>query len=181
VDVEIRERKFTLRSEYEISTTATEWFARKSFFSFNDKIQLQTKDGNVLARIRGYFSPFRNKHDFELSDGRLYRFWCRKLWKGVFICEGNNEQFTLYRHKGLKWSIFLGEQQIAAVTKNRVVIGKGNEYKITMNRDADPTVMVCLVLTVNSEEDDDDDSTVTYDFGNIGPEDRRFDASWEPS
>jgi hypothetical protein len=49
-----------------------------------------------------------------------------------------------------------------------------------MDADADLTIVLCLVLTVNSSENDDNKSSVTFDFGNIGPEDRPFDKSWEP-
>ena len=78
MNVEIRERKFTLRSEYDISVPGANWFARKAFFSFNDRLQLQRDDGSILAQIRGHFSFFRAKHDFEFSDGRLYRFWFQR-------------------------------------------------------------------------------------------------------
>ncbi len=121
------------------------------------------------------------KHDFELSDGRTYRFHCEKFWKGVFVCRRNEECFRLYQHKGLRYSIFRDGDQIAAFTKNRLVIGKGNQYDIQMNADADLVLVLCLVLTVNTAENDDNDATFTIDFGNIGPEDRPFDESWEPS
>ncbi|HYA95590.1 MAG TPA: hypothetical protein VEC95_04890 [Terriglobales bacterium] len=120
------------------------------------------------------------KHDFELSDGRVYRFRCEKFWRGVFLCEGHQERFRLYQHKGLRYSIFQDERQIAAFIKNRVKIGKGNRYDIEVDTDADLVVVLCLVLTVNTAENDDNRATITVDFGNIGPEDRPFDESWQP-
>jgi len=76
----------------------------------------------------------------------------------------------LYEHKGLRYSIFDGDSQIAAFTKNRVVIGSGNEYDIQMNDDADLPLVISMVLTVNTAENDSDKATVTVDLGNIGPE-----------
>jgi hypothetical protein len=102
------------------------------------------------------------------------------LWKRVFVCEGNQECFRLYEHKGLKYSIFKNDRQIAAFVKNRIVIGRGNKYEIRVDADADLILVLCLALTVNSAENDDKDASVTFDFGNIGPEDRPFDASWKP-
>ena len=42
-------------------------------------------------------------------------------------------------------------------------------------------VVICLALIIDSAENEDNDATVTYDFGNAGPEDRSFDRAWEPS
>jgi hypothetical protein len=33
---------------------------------------------------------------------------------------------------------------------------------------------------VNTADNDDNQATINIDFGNIGPEDRPFDQSWEP-
>jgi len=103
------------------------------------------------------------------------------MWKGVFPCECRDESFTLYEHKGLNYSIFQNNSQIAAFTKNRVKIGNGDRYEIRLNADADLVVVICLALIVDASENQDDTASVTFDFGNIGPEDRPFDRSWEPS
>jgi uncharacterized protein YxjI len=182
VDISIQERKFSFTSEYDISAPGTSYYAKKAYFSFNDRLQLQSSEGRILAKIRGYFSPFRNKHDFNIvEDGRSYRFWCEKIWKQTYVCEGNGEPFHLYEHKGLKYSIFQNDRQIAAFVKNRIVFGNGNKYEIRMDSDADLIVVLCMVLAINSSEEDNNNGTsVTIDLGNVGPEDRPFDASWEP-
>jgi uncharacterized protein YxjI len=180
MNITIQEHKFSFRSEYDILAPNANYSATRAFFSFNDKLQLKTEDGHVLARIKGHFSPFRSRHDFVLTDGRIYQYRCEKLWKSVFVCEGNGESFRLYEHKGLNYSVFHHDRQIATFVKNRIVIGKGNQYMVRMDADADLAIVLCLVLTVNSSENDDNDSSVTFDFGNLGPEDRPFDKSWEP-
>lgn len=181
MDITIQdERRFSFRSEYDISGGGVEYYARKAFFSFHDKIRLQASDGHILARIRGYFSPLRLKHDFYLSDGRVFHFRCAKLWTRVFECGDGKDCYQLYQHKGLKYSIFREDRQIAAFRKNRLVIGKGNKYELRVDSDADLPIVLCLVLTYNVSEEDDKHEAVTVDFGNIGPEDRPFDSMWEP-
>jgi uncharacterized protein YxjI len=170
----IQERKFSFRSEYDISSNGSTFYARKTFFSFFNKLQLQSRDGNVIARIQGRFSLLRNKYDFELSDDRVYHFRCEKLWKPVFLCERSEESYRLYQHKGRD------DRQIAAFSKNRVTIGKGNRYEILMNADADLIVIVCMVLALNTSQDNDNKETVNIDFGNIGPEAKPFDEFWQP-
>jgi len=180
VNITIQERAFAFRSEYDISTPDRNYYARKKLFSIRAKVELMTGEDRVVATIRS-LSFFRSRYDFELSDGNVYRFRCEKFWKGVYACEGNEERYHLYQHKGLRYSIFQDDRQIAAITKNRLVVGKGNRYEIQLNDDANVAIVICLALTINTSQDDDDHSTVTIDFGNIGPEDRKFDESWEPS
>ena len=179
MNLQIQERKFSLRSEYDISTPDCNYYAKKEIFSFRDKLQILNEERRILARINGRFSFFRSKYDFLFSDGRSYRFWCEKIWKGVIRCEGSEESFHLYKHKGLSYSIFRHDRQIAAVTKNRVVIGGGNEYEILIDQDANVLAVICMVLTINTSENEDNE-TVTYDFGNVGPEGRPVDRTWEP-
>jgi uncharacterized protein YxjI len=181
VNISVQQREFSLRSEYEISTPGRIYLAEKKFFSWRDKIKLMGPRDQIMARIIGRFSFFRSKYDLELTDGRTYHFWKEKIWKGVFLCEGSNESFTLYEHKGLNYSIFQNNSQIAAFNKNRVKIGNGDRYEIRMNDDANLIVVICLALVVDASENEGDSASVTYDFGNIGPEDRPFDRSWEPS
>ena len=102
------------------------------------------------------------------------------MWTQVYKCEGAGETYTLYVHRGLKFSIFKDDRQIAAFTKNLVVLGSGNCYEIRMDSDVDALLIVCMVITLNSAEFDEDKETVSVDFGNIGPQGRKFDDSWEP-
>jgi uncharacterized protein YxjI len=179
VNITVQQREFSIRSEYEITTPSCIYSAQKKLFSWRDKIQILAPHGRVLARIRGRFSFFRSRYDFELSDGKVYRFWCEKLWKPVFVCERDDECYRLYEHKGLNYSVFRNDSQIAAFSKNRVNVGKGDQYEIRMNDDASLIIVICLALTVDASENEDDTASVTFDFGNVGPKDRPFDKSWE--
>jgi len=180
LNISIRERRFSFTSEFDISAPGCKYHARKSILSLNGKLRLLTEDGRELARIKGFFSPFRSRHEFRFPDGRIYLFRCEQLLKRVFVCEGNGECFRLYEHRGLKYSIFQDDSQIAAFAKNRLVIGNGNQYQIRMNADASLVLVLCLVLTINASESDNREAGVTVDLGNLGPEARPFDQTWEP-
>lgn len=178
VNIYITERQFSLRSEYDIAAPGRDYYAEKKWLSFAAKIQLLSEDRQLLGTIRGRF-PFGPRYDFEFANGRIYRFWCEGFWKSVYRCDRAEEKYRIYQHKGLNFSIFRDDRQIAAFSKNRVAIGKGNEYAIRLDDDADSQVVICMVLAINTSQGDNDTS-VTIDFGSIGPEDRPFDASWEP-
>src|SRR5579872_950318 len=183
MDVTIHERTVSFSAEYDISAPGLKLYARKAIFSLTGKIELNHADGAHVAALEGQFSPIHHHWDFYLADGRNYSYQCEKVWKGTYVCAGGaGETYHLYQHHGLRFSIFRDEAQIAAFAKNRVVLGNGNRYEIHMSRDADVLVVVSMILALNTSDDDDDNkNTVTIDFGNIGPEDRKFDESWQPT
>lgn len=180
MEIVIQENPSSWTSEYDITTPFGDYYAKKKLFSVPAKVVLFSEDRSILAKLNSRFS-LRTKYDFLFSDGKTYRFWCEKMWKGVFACEGGEEKYRLYRHKGLNYSIFQDDRQIAALTTNRVIVGKGKQYSIRASNGTNVPVIISMVLALNSAEDDDDRATVTFDFGNIGPEEQPFDRSWKPS
>ena len=180
MDVTINERAASFSTEYDISTPDRDLYARKEMFTLLNKIELQTKGGDTLARLQGQFSVLRSKYEFDLVGGGDYHFECVDLWKGIYECRCGDDLLTLYQHKGLNHSIFKNERQIAAYSKNRVSFGKGNKYEIRMDTDANLTLILCMVLALSVSDDNDDQTTVNIDFGSIGPEGKAFDTAWEP-
>jgi len=181
MNITIQRRAFTFSSKYEIETPSSIYSARKKPFSWSDRIELFASRDCLVATIRGHFLSFRSKYDFNLTEGKVYHFECKKMWKGVYLCEGGEESFRLYKHKGLNYSIFRNDEQIAAFNKNRIQVGGGDRYEVRMNDNANLLVVICMVLAIDSAVNDNDTATVTVDFGNVGPEERPFDRSWEPS
>ena len=50
-----------------------------------------------------------------------------------------------------------------------------------MDRDVNLMVIVCMVLTINTEDyDEDKQNLISINIGRIGPEARTFDETWEP-
>ena len=66
MDITIQQRKFSLRSEYAISTPAAAYRAQEKLFSFGDKIQLWAGEWDVIARVKSRFYWLRARYDFEL-------------------------------------------------------------------------------------------------------------------
>ena len=181
MNILVQQRVFAFSSKYEIETPACIFEARKKFFLVWHKIKLFAPHSRLLATIRGHYL-FRPKYKIELSDGKVYHFSCEKFWKSVFVCQNSAESFYLYQHKGLNYSIFQNNFQIAAFSRNRVKLGRTDRYEIQMNGDANLVLVICMALVIDCGEIEDDSAgTVTIDMGSLGPEERPFDKTWQPS
>lgn len=181
MDVSIQQAMSSPPSQYEIETPACIYQARKKWLSFQGRVELSGPRDRLVATIVGKPVFFHANFQFELADGRQYHFWLEKVWKGVYLCEGGNEVFQLYRHKGLDYSIFQNNTQVAAFSKNSVTVGAADHYDLRLNDDANLIVILCMVLAIDVAEHEDGSSTLTYDAGNVGAEERPFDSDWVPN
>ncbi|HVN09078.1 MAG TPA: hypothetical protein VMV61_08910 [Patescibacteria group bacterium] len=179
MNIIIEEGPFSLGSYYTITTPAAIYSAKKPF-SIRDNVYIYGPGGKILVSIKGHILSFPKKYDFAFADGRVCRFRAEKLWKPVYVCQDGGEFYRLYQHKGLKYSIFLRERQIAAFTKNRFQLGKGQQFELRVENDVDLLLVISMVLTIGDSEDEGN-SAFTINIGNIGPEERAYDNSWEPS
>jgi hypothetical protein len=181
MDVVIQERKFAFATEYDISGAGHNLRARKEFLSFPARIQVGLASERMVT-LQGRFSLIRRKYNFHFADGRDYAFQCEKIRKGVYVCKRGQEAYRLYQHRGLKYSVFRNEEQIAAVTRNRFVAVGGSRFDIRMNRDADLAMVVSMVLAMNTSDGNDHfDASTAIEHERRGSEDKKFDAAWQPN
>ena len=182
MDLSIKERIISLRSTYDVvAPDGAAYTAEKKIFSLFPNLKVVDGSGQIVVNLKGGFALFSQKYDFVFSDGRTYHYKTEHRIKPVYLAEGNGEAYRLYRHRGVKFSVFKGDTQIAAVTKNRIAIGSGNEYQVRINSDADPLIVTAMVLAFNSSKEDDKKGALTVDVGYMGLEAKSFDSSWQPS
>jgi len=182
MDLSIKERIISLRSTYDVvAPDGAAYTAEKKIFSLFPNLKVVDGSGQIVVNLKGGFALFSQKYDFVFSDGRTYHYKTEHRIKPVYLAEGNGEAYRLYRHRGVKFSVFKGDTQIAAVTKNRIAIGSGNEYQVRINSDADPLIVTAMVLAFNSSKEDDKKGALTVDVGYMGLEAKPFESSWQPS
>jgi len=183
MDITIQERRFTFASEYEISGPGTMLHARKDVFAFPARMQLSLEKGPTFVTIQGRFSVTRGKYDLRFADGRDFAFQCEKLRKGVYLCQRGDDAYRLYRHRGLRYSVFQNGRQIAAITRSRKDVRRGNRFEVRMNSDADLTIVASMVLAMNASEGDEPSHTdgARAEYASRRSEDRKFDETWQPS
>ena len=181
MDILIQEARFSSPVSYTIEAPQQTWNATKKAWSLHAHLTLQAGDDSVLARIDGESLIF-NRFTISLASGSTYHYQVESGWKGVDRCDGPAGPFFLYAHKGNRYSVFQSEQQIAAIESDKMIVGNGRTFRLRLEPDSDRALLVAMVLCLNTENGDDkQQDAFTYDFGRIGPEDRKFDEAWRPS
>ena len=181
MDVTIQERSLSFVMKYDIDTPRGRWYASQEFLKLLNVIDLfESQDGPAIAQLKSEFSPLHHRWEFDLADTRTAQFECTDLLRQVYECRCGADVLTLYRHHGMNHSIFNGDRQIAAYTKNRLTFGDGNQYQLRMDSDADMTLIVCMVLALSVTKDNDKKEAINVDLGSIGPQARPFDDTWHP-
>ena len=182
MNVLLEEKAIAMRPTYNITSPTGNLKAVKGWMPFPVKLEVTTTEGAPVANIKGQFlSFFKPKFDISFPDGRTYLFALEKIMSQVYSCKSKDEEYKLITHKGVRFSIFKGDTQVAWFNKNRMSFGTGNVYNITANSDADIALISSMILARNTSKEDGKKSMVNIEVGHIGPEDRPFDESWQPS
>ncbi len=105
MNITVKERKFSFRSKYDITTPDSNYYAVKSLLPFGGFRLLSGDHEQTLARIRRRMSFFRAGYDFQLPQGTAYRFWREGFWRGVFFRPRLRPQLFL----GEPWSPSSGQ------------------------------------------------------------------------
>ncbi len=88
--------------------------------------------------------------------------------------------FEIHHQRRLKLAIFLNNEQVAEMVKNRVAVFGGDEYKIQANSDINRELLIgiCLAWDLN---DFDNGNSVSIGIGNIGPVKKKAEKDWIPT
>ena len=181
MDITIQQPILSFRVEYDISTPWRNYYASRKF-PWSRSIQLFAADDRqtLPARVRQLFYWIRPKFDFELAGGKTYHFRGADFARTVFTCEGNGERLLLFAHKGLHYSIYQNDLQIAAFSKNRLKIGDGDRFAIRLNHNANVILVICMVLAIDASLYASP-VAIQYDIGLTGIERNPRDKTWTPS
>ncbi len=174
MNIALKKQKLSFRCKYVVNAPDSNYYAEKSLLPFGGFRLLSGDREKTLVRIRSRPSFFRAKHEFQLPHGPVYRFRRETFWTGVFVCDGGQEPYRLYTHKGLRYSLFRGDWQVAAFVKHRIVILNGDRYEIRVNGDEDALLVICIAIIIDALEGAHSE-TVTVELGNVRPEAKQFD------
>lgn len=176
----VKQKKFTfLIDRYEIFRNEELIYTAKSvLFSFPKKIKVYDLKNNEKIVLIKAITLIHPNFDIIFSGGTHLslegKSWIYDYFK-LRVPEGTIE----IHQKGLKLAIFINEEQVAEITKNRIAIFGGDEYQISANSDFNKELLIgiCLAWDLN---DFDDENSIRIDLGNIGPVKKKSENGWKP-
>ncbi len=183
MQININQQKIAFGAKYEIfNEDEKEYFAKSEIFTFLSVIHL-TKIGESIPclTIKKKWSWFKANYEIEINKNKTVKFITKSIWKPHYQCIYGNDVYDIYSHRSRKKSIFKNNIQIAWFDKEAVSWYDGDNYKMILNQDCYKELIIAFCLIIdNYRHRNDDGATLTYDFGNIGGEMKKFDNSWSP-
>ena len=181
--IDINQHKIAVGDKYKIYVDNIEkYYASKHFFELMPIINLFECD-NARQRmiISKRMSWFKAKYEIQTSDNNLIEFKTKSIWKLHYQCQCGSDSYDIYGHIGRKYSVYKNELQVASWDKEAVSWFEGDNYRIIADVDCDIDLIISFCLIVdNFSNNDNDGNTVTYDFGNIGFQAKKFNNNWQP-
>lgn len=103
-----------------------------------------------------------------------------RIFKGHWRLENGADIFDFYIHKGHKKSLFKNGNQIAAYDKKYFHLFEKDTIYIAANNNEPVALLISFAIAFDLGSENDG-AIVTYDVGNIGPEERTDDINWKPN
>jgi uncharacterized protein YxjI len=183
MEIDINQQKIAIGEKYKIfiegqltHTASTE--------SFSLLAVVYLFDNNLKERkltINRRFSWFKAKYDITRHDKTSLSFWTKSLWKKHFQCQYDSDLYDIYGHRGRKYSVFKNNEQVAWWDKKKITWFEGDNYKIIADNNSDYELIIAFCLIIdNYSSNDKGKNSMKIDFGNIGPQAKAFDPTWQP-
>jgi hypothetical protein len=183
MEIDINQQKISIGDKYKVFIDGQPThIASKQLISLLPVVYLYELDSKrPRMTITKLLSLFNAKYDITRWDNAVIEFRTKSFWKLQYECQVGEDIYTIYGHRGRKYSIYKNDNQIAWWDKNAVSWFAGDNYKIVTDKDADVDLLIsfCLIID-NLAGDSNNGNIINIDFGNIGFQARKFDITWQP-
>ena len=180
MELEIRQNKISLGDTYEIFTNGKRTHSaftiiRDGFTVLN--LQKFPSDKIVLTieALVGFFGP---KYIIEKGDNAYY-FRTLSWYKAHYQCICGDKTYDIYAHEELRYSIYCNQTMVGYWQGQAFVILEGDKYKITLDANADQSMILSFCLIIDRHFHNDN-STINFNIGRLLPETKSFDENWRP-
>jgi len=183
MEIDINQKKISIGAEYKIHSNGNEkYFATKKLFRFLGEINLfDNSQKRVRYQIKQNWAWFKLSYDLIKYDNNKFKLRTVSIWKRHFECRIGEDLYEIFGHRGRKYSIYKNDIQIAWWDKEAVSWFNGDNYKLIADEDSEVELLICFCLIMdNAKSQNDERTTVHYDFGNIGPQAKKFNQNWKP-
>jgi uncharacterized protein YxjI len=183
MEIDINQKKISIGDKYQIFIDGQQThYASSQIFRLLAEIHLfDAGNGGPVAVLKKNWAFFHTSFDITRKDNNILEFRTTSFWKRHYTCQVGQDLYDIYGHRGRKYSIYRNDKQVAWWDKQAVSWFNGDNYKIVADRDCDYELIIsfCLIID-NSQSNSNDGGALRIDAGNIGPQARKFDSSWQP-
>ncbi|SFP72454.1 Uncharacterized protein YxjI [Pseudarcicella hirudinis] len=169
--------------KYQISVNGQKsYFASTKLFSWLPEINLfKNQENRAIYTINKQFAWFKTSYNLSRYDNNLFKFRTKSIWRLHYYCQVGQDLYDIYGHLGRKYSIYKNDIQIAWWDKEWISLLNGDNYSIIADNDCDVELLIsfCLIID-NSTDHNNNTNTITFDLGNIGSPEKKFDNTWQP-
>ncbi|MFC6997695.1 LURP-one-related/scramblase family protein [Rufibacter roseus] len=183
MEIDINQKKLSVKDKYKIYLNGQErFFATSSMFSFMSKLQVFELDHDFpRVAIQQKWAWVKAKYTIKFEGGAEVLFRTESFWKRHFQCYVGGSAYDIYGHRGRKFSVYKDGVQIAWWEKAAVSWFNGDNYHLISDDNSDYDLLIAFCLILDQHESNHKGSNGFHvDFGNFGPQARKFDANWRP-
>lgn len=180
---EINQKNFSIGDKYSVIVDGvTKYSINSSVLKFLTRFRVTDTAQREVASIKKEFSFLKANYTIDIEGIGNTKFVTNSLWRSTYTLETPNGRYEILGHKKRKFSIFLANEQVGMFQKNMISIGDGDTYLGVANDNENILLINSIVVAIdNYSSNDSDGSTITFDLGNIGPEEKPYDENWTPS
>jgi uncharacterized protein YxjI len=180
---EIRQAKIAFGARYSMVVDGrAKYEASSKVFRFLPEINISEPHGKHLARIKRNFSFIRANYDINFSNGQNFKLLTKSFWRCSYTLQSGVDSYLICSHRGRSNSVYRNKRQVAYFRKNLVAILDGDAYAGEADDDVDPLILFSIIIADdNYSSKGSGGSTITFDFGHIGLEERPFNDRWRPN
>ncbi|MGN7784471.1 hypothetical protein ACTJIJ_08090 [Niabella sp. 22666] len=183
MEIDINQNKISIGEKYQIFVAGQQTHsASTKLFRWLAEIDLFENASNRPRYVIKKKWTFLNA-SFDLTrwDDNVLEFRTKSFWKHHYFCKVGQDLFEIFGHRGRKYSVYKNDKQIAWWDKRAVAWFNGDNYKIIADKDCDHELIISFCLMIdNTQSNDNDVNILTIDIGNIGPQAKKFDPTWQP-
>ena len=182
MEIDINQKKISIGDKYQIFIDGQQKHSASSkLFRLLPEIELYELDSDFpRMRINKRFNLITAKYDITTHDVKVYEFRTKSFWKGHFQCICDADIYDIYVHRGLKYSVYKNDLQVAWWTKHAVSWFSGDNYKIIADRNCDYNLLISFCLIIDNYRSEGNKKAINIDIGRIGPQAKKFDLNWHP-
>ncbi len=184
MQIDIIKKNISIGDKYSVLVNGIQsYFASKALFQLLAEISLtKEKGGEAILVINRKFTPFKATYTIQLGESEILDFKTISYWRLAYQCVCGADTYDIYGNRGLKYSIYKNDVQVAYFTEASVTTFKGDSYTLYADDECNKELLIAFCLIVdNYANNDNSKSTININIGNIGIFGlKKFDKDWKP-